>query len=342
MAIAPSTLFNSGVERLLLEAATAAPSVHNSQPWQFAVGPRRIELYADASRQLRFADASGRSLLISCGAALFNLRVAADHLGFHPRVRLLPSRTDPTLVATAEVDHRHTRPGRLDGLYAAVWSRRTNRFPFWNRQIPRSLVSRLTEAVAQENGVLRVYDDPTDVARLAGLLHDAGRAEHDAPALLEERSAWIGDERDGDGIPTTALGPRPDDPRTPFRDLAVRPGVRKAAAFEGTPTVAVLSTVFDTPLDWVRAGQALERALLVLTNVGLSASFMNQPLEQEDLRWLVRSSESGLGHTHMILRIGHGIPVPPTPRRPVSEVLRSSDAVPPMGPSEQGPTRAQG
>jgi nitroreductase len=341
MARAGLTLMDVGVERLLLEAATAAPSVLNSQPWQFTVAARRIELYADATRQLRFADSSGRSLLISCGAALFNLRVAADHLGFRPRVRLLPSSSDPTLVATLEVDHAHARPGPLDELYGALSRRRTNRFPFSNRQIPWSVVARLSEAVTRENGLLRVYADPTHVQRLVGALHDAEREERAAPALGEERSAWVGDDRHGDGIPTSALGPRPVDPGTPFRDLAVHTEVRETAAFENTPTVALLSTVFDSPLDWVRAGQALERALLVLTNAGLSASFMNQPLEQaglfasfmsqplekEHLCRPVRSSDTGLGRTHMILRLGYGAtPAPPTPRRPISAVLRTLTA----------------
>jgi hypothetical protein len=73
----------------------------------------------------------------------------------------------------------------------------------------------------------------------------------------------------------------------------------------------------------MRAGQALQRALLVATTEGLSASFMNQPLEQPDLRWLVRSPVTGRGHTQMILRLGYGVPVPATPRRPISQVLRS-------------------
>jgi nitroreductase len=340
MARAGLTLIDAGVERLLLEAATAAPSVHNSQPWQFTVAARRVELYADATRRLRFADSSGRSMLISCGAALFNLRVAAEHLGFRPRVRLLPSSSDPTLVATVEVDQRHARPGQLDELYAALWRRRTNRFPFSNRPIPWSVVARLSAAVTQENGVLGVYDGPADVQRLVEVLHHAEREERATPALVEERSAWVGDDRHGDGIPSSALGPRPADPRTPFRDLAVHSEVRQTAAFENTPTVALLSTVFDTPLDWVRAGQALQRALLVLTNAGLSASFVNQPLEQaglfasfmkmnqppekEDLCRLARSSETGLGRTHMILRLGYGTPLAPTPRRPVSAVLRTA------------------
>jgi hypothetical protein len=75
-------------------------------------------------------------------------------------------------------------------------------------------------------------------------------------------------------------------------------------------------------LDWVRAGQALERLLLVATNEGLVASFMNQPLEQDELRQHLRSPLTGHGHTQMLIRIGYGAPVPPTPRRSIAEVTR--------------------
>jgi len=50
---------------------------------------------------------------------------------------------------------------------------------------------------------------------------------------------------------------------------------------------------------------------------------MNQPLEHHDLRWQVRSPLTGVGVTQMIMRLGYGIPVPATPRRPLSEVIRS-------------------
>ena len=318
-------LEDDDVATALIEAASAAPSVHNSQPWIFTVGDRTVDLHADRARHLAVSDGSGRSLLISCGAALFNLRVAADHLGFHPRVRILPTKDDPTHVARLEVDHRHGSPGYLEDLYPAVWSRRTNRFPFWNRRIPRSVLSRLQDAVSLENSLLRIVDQSAEVERIVALLHDAERA--DLPEAKLERAAWVGRDGTPDGIPAHSLGPRPRDRSTPFRDLRVdapRPeGPPEAPApFETTPTVAILSTIKDTPADWVRAGQALERALLVATVEGLSASFMNQPLEHHDLRWQVRSPLTGVGVTQMIMRIGYGIPVPATPRRPVSEVLR--------------------
>ena len=319
---ASAVLLDDDVATALVEAAAAAPSVHNSQPWQFLVGPRHVDLFADPDRHLRVADGSGRSLLISCGAALFNLRVAADHLGFHPRIRILPTADDPTHVARVEVDHRHGWAGMLEDLYPAVWSRRTNRFPFRDRRIPRSVLGRLHDAVTMENAVLRIAEDPAEVARLVALLHDADRADFEEARA--ERARWVGTGSTVDGIPLPALGPRPAGRGSPFRDLGGPGHVahRPVAHFEDAPTLAVLSTLRDAPRDWVRAGQALERALLVATADGLSASFMNQPLEHHDLRWQVRSPLTGVGTSQMILRLGYGVPVPATPRRPVAEVLR--------------------
>ena len=124
------------------------------------------------------------------------------------------------------------------------------------------------------------------------------------------------------GVPSASLGPRPTQLGTPFRDLGPTGLPRDHAAFEKAPTLAVLSTTSDRPVDWIRAGQALERVLLEATEAGISASFMNQPLEQDDLRWQVRNPLTGIGHSHMILRLGYGDPVPATPRRPVQEIRR--------------------
>ena len=45
----------------------------------------------------------------------------------------------------------------------------------------------------------------------------------------------------------------------------------------------MLFTDRDDPADWLRAGQALQRALLTATSLGVSASFLTQPLELADL-----------------------------------------------------------
>jgi nitroreductase len=70
------------------------------------------------------------------------------------------------------------------------------------------------------------------------------------------------------------------------------------------------------------AGRAIHIACgAALLNLRLAAaSPLTQPLETADA-WLVRDPRSGHEQPQMILRIGYGLPVPPTPRRPVSQVL---------------------
>lgn len=310
---------------LLLSAATRAPSLHNSQPWAFGVGDRHIEMYLVPSRQLRRSDASGRSQIVSCGAALFNLRVAAAHLGMHPRVEVLPDEADRTLIAILHTDHRHARPSSLDVYYEAIGARRTNRTPFRSRVVSAELVGRLAEAATIEGAVLRTYHDPGKVKRMVELLHRADLVDRTDPARIVERQAWIGGPHRRDGIPVRSLGPRPVDPRTPFRDLGqdVVAG-REEALFEQTPTVAVLSTAHDAPRDWVRAGQALERVLLEATLSGLAVSVINQPLEHPELRDSVPGSGRGVGHCQMLLRVGYAQrDAPATPRLLLDSIRRT-------------------
>ncbi|MGH8940743.1 MAG: nitroreductase family protein, partial [Actinomycetes bacterium] len=213
--------------------------------------------------------------------------------------------------------------GPLKAYATAIPARRTNRRPFRDQTIPGSVLTNLAEAAWAENAMLRIYEDPNEVARIIDLLHEADLVERTDPTLRRERGSWVGRAGGGEGIPEPSLGPRPREPRTAFRELGdtVR-GPRDHAEFEKTPTLAILSTTHDERIDWVRAGQALQRLLLTATKAGLSASFMNQPLEQDALRWLVRSPLTGIGHSQMILRIGYGEPVPATPRRPISAVRR--------------------
>jgi hypothetical protein len=89
----------------------------------------------------------------------------------------------------------------------------------------------------------------------------------------------------------------------------------------GSPALLVLGTANDTPAAWLRAGEALALVLLDATSVGLSASFLNQPIEVEHLRAELTRVLSVEGWPQLLLRVGYGRQVPSTPRRPVEEVL---------------------
>ena len=306
----------------LLRAAVAAPSMHNTQPWRFRVSDagRVIELYADPARQLRCGDPSGRAAHIACGAALLNLRVAAEVAGWQPVVLLLPDPSTPLLLATVRLSGSCEAGEAERELHVAINRRHTNRQPFSSKRVPQGVLAELREAATLEGAILHFLDH-NEAIRVLRLAYDAERAQRADPAYQEELARWAGGQRDRDGIPDSALGPRSPDGATPVRDFTPgrQPGPVRYAWFETDPQLAVLSTRSGSTADWLRAGQALQRVLLTATARGISASPLTQPLEAN--AWLVRDTRSGIEQPQMILRLGYGLPIPPAPRRPVSDVI---------------------
>lgn len=307
-----------GVRRLLF-AAGQAPSVCNTQPWRFHVVPgRRIELLADPDRRLRVADPRGRSMMVSCGAALFNLRLAVRYVGRRPIVWLLPDPEEhPLLMAAVRTADGRPARGEDRELYELIPVRRTSREPFSDRPVPPSVLGDLRIAASREGASL-VPLDAEGVAEMldhVALAEDELSRDHDYQAEL---AAWTMPGARFDGVPAYAHGPRPARDPAPVRDFGRH---ERDARFEEHPQLVVLTTQGDRPIDWLRAGQALQRVLLTATRHGLSASFLNQPLDLRDMRRR-RDPHHRRGHAQMIIRLGYGPQVPGSPRRPANELER--------------------
>jgi nitroreductase len=306
----------------LLRVATLAPSMHNTQPWRFRVlrASQTIELSADPSRMLKYGDPHGRAVHIACGAAVLNLRLAIAVAGREPVVRLLPDPGRPQLLAALRLGGPY-RPGEADtDLHAAIAARHTNRGPFSNRRVPPGVLAELVQAASTEGATLHLPGH-AETARLLYLVSDAEQDLLADPGYRAELARWAGGNRDRDGIPGSALGPRDPAGQTPVRDFTPdRHQPLGYAWFEESPQLAVLSTACGTRKDWLRAGHALQRVLLTATTHGIAAAPLTQPLETADA-WLVRDPRSGSEQPQMILRLGYGLPVPATPRLPVTDVL---------------------
>jgi len=294
--------------------------MHNTQPWRFRVSQDTIELRADPERMLPVTDPTGRAVHIACGAALLNLRLAAAVAGREPVVHLLPDPDQPLLLATVRLAGRHRVLTAECELYAAITLRHTNRGPFSGHPVPAGVLAELADTARVEGGILHVLDQD-ETARVLHLARDAERAWLADPAYRAELARWAGGPRDRDGIPDSALGPRSPDRPAPVREFAPgRPAPAGYAWFEENPQLAVLSTRFGGTSSWLLAGQALQRVLLTATVRGIAATPLTLPLETAEA-WLVRDPQSEHEEPQMILRLGYGLPVSPTPRRPVTEVL---------------------
>lgn len=309
-----------GVRRLVT-ATIAAPSVHNTQPWRFRLHDASVmELHADPARRLTVLDPQGRALYISCGAALFNLRLAIRMTGHRPLVQAFPDTVDdPNLLAAVAVEEAPMPSSTHAELYATIPHRRTSRRPFTKRIVSQAVRDELVEAARAEGAALGLAG-PQTTAYLLSLVSAADRALAADDRYLTELARWTCGRGRGDGVPWYAYGPRPTGRGLPMRDFGLASPVsgRDIDDFAVRPQLGVLLTQRDEPADWLRAGQALQRVLLTATRRGLSTSLLSQPWDMRTDTGAARSP----GHIQAIIRFGYGPPVPGTPRRPFPEVLQ--------------------
>ena len=315
-------LAEDGVVRMLISAAGAAPSIHNTQPWRFRVTGDLIEVRGDPDRMLWVADPLGRALHLSCGAALFNLRLAIRMLAAKPLVWPLPDpHGEPTLLASVELEPSRPATSAEREMFEAIGQRHSSRAPFSSRPIPDAVQIELEQEAGSEFSLLRMLND-RDAAVVLELAASADQAlERDFDHRVE-LSRWVAAEG-VDGIPASALAHHPDAGPAPVRDFGyAAPAVaRPAGHYEPRPRLAVLSTARDEPGDWLRAGQALQRVLLAATRRGLAASLLYQPIERHDTEHQGQGWWPWPECPQVIIRFGYGPRGTSTPRRSVEDIL---------------------
>uniref|UniRef100_UPI003BEF3C32 Acg family FMN-binding oxidoreductase n=1 Tax=Burkholderia arboris TaxID=488730 RepID=UPI003BEF3C32 len=313
----------------LLAYAVLAPSSHNSQPWRFIVNGATIAVCADRVRALPVVDPFDRELIISCGAALLNLRVALDHAGLAHTISTFPSEVDPDLLALVRVCNDGYSDDALGTLFDAIQDRVTTRAPFESTAVPDEIQRELIAAGVAEGAEVACVDSIAHRARVAELVAEADQQQFADPRFRRELASWIDPRRRVDGMPAFAAGvPTLLDFAAPVVTMAVRTfdlGNGLAALHHqlvgASPLIVCISTVRDDREAWLAAGQALERILLVAARAGYTASYLNQPIEMAALRAHLSHLLGLRGEPQLLLRVGRGPHTPHSPRRPLGEVI---------------------
>jgi hypothetical protein len=287
--------------------ATMAPSVRNTQPWRLVLLPGGLDVEVDQSRRLRVLDPSGRQMLMSCGGALFNARVALRASGYEPTVELHPDWTRPQVLA--RVTTRDVQPadrlheadiGRLD---AQIELRRTNGHTFAGASVPPEVLDQLKTAASSEGAQLVAVGRGTDRLHVAHLLQEASAQYRANPAYRAERRAWAND------------GPAGGSHRADTSSPAEGGDSGFAAC------LLVVGTAADSPDGWLRAGEALEHVLLQATGGDFVAQLHPEVIEVPRIRAELRRGLALTMWPHILMEVGRAPSRPASRRRRLVDVL---------------------
>ncbi|HEX3335846.1 MAG TPA: nitroreductase family protein [Jatrophihabitans sp.] len=324
--------FDRSVVEAAVEVASRAPSIHNTQPWAWALRNDVLELRADHARQLTVADPDGHSLRISCGAALHLTALALRAGGCEVTTQRRPDDADPALLARF-TDPRAVEPADEDRADAeAALGRRSDRRPFSADSVSEETIEVL-RAAAEGGGVFAHFPTrPDEQLDLAVALSWADRVEQKDEAYIAEMQRWIHDtDVNVDGIPASAV-PRvetghPRRTNIPLRDfeLGVPGQLLIAQDVDEHPLIAVLLSEYDSPGEQLEAGEAMMRLMIRAARAGIATCPLSQAVDLLALRARIRTLMGWTGYPQMMLRLGYppesDAPVPRTPRRPLADVL---------------------
>lgn len=316
------------VVKSLVEVASRAPSVHNTQPWRWRSDGHVLELYADPTRQLLETDPLGRNLMISCGAALHHAQVAAGALGWGTEVLRHPDPDQPDLVARLTLAPAPPPPGAAEAL-AALEGRCTDRRRFTSWPVPEERLAHLAR-IANEWGARAVPLIDETERHIAERLILRGAARQRANgAAMDEQQAWQ-DRSEEDGVPTKVLpGPAGRRGAHAHRFADAAPGDGPAPEVESSDGLVVFFDSRDDSRAWLRAGEGLSAMWLAATAGGLSVVPLTQVIEVDETRRALQTEVlGGLAHPLILARVGWQAigqdALVRTPRRAVSDILETT------------------
>jgi hypothetical protein len=320
--------------KFLLNYAVLAPSGHNTQPWSFRIVDDAVELYADKSRALPVVDPDHRELIISCGAALFNLRIAVRHFGYRDVVKILPKPQNRNLLARICFGSKRIIKAEENFLFRAIPRISTDRLSFANCKLPESLVSELESATCSEGDWLQIMTKVIPEANrdaVINLIAQGDRLQMADPLFRQELAQWIHSSKSSshDGIPASAQGINPRlDAIAPLISFAIRSfdlgksqSAKDCQLAIQAPILILIGSRNDTLYDWIVTGEALAHLLLRARVDDVWASFFNQPIEIPQLRSRLKSLFPENGYPQILLRLGYAPETKATPRKSVDEVL---------------------
>lgn len=306
--------------------ACRAPSLHNSQPWQWVLTRGELKLFLDPSRVMT-TDQSAREALIGCGIALDHLRVAMAAAGWQADISRFPNPANPNHLATFEFSPMAYVSDRDQRRAQAICTRHTDRLPFsavtdWSSFEPIVASAGNRSSVHLEVLSEEMRPQLVEAAELAESLRLYNTVYHD------ELCWWTAPFENSEGIPYNALVSAAEGNRVNIGRVfpASRRPERRLEIPEDHAKVLLISTDEYGRADALASGEVLSAVLLDCTVAGLATCPITHVTEVTVARELIQSYMDHDAIPQVLIRVGvvpaNETTPPLTPRRKLSEVLR--------------------
>jgi nitroreductase len=322
----PAAMVDTELIKDAVRSACRAPSLHNSQPWQWVARRGQLELFLGLGRAM-VSDRSGREALIGCGAVLDHFRVATAAAGWQVQVSRFPDPNDPNHLASIAFTPMECVTDSQRSRASAIWARRTDRLPFIAPMNWEALEQSLRSAI--DNDAVHLDVMPDDMR------HSLARASRVTESLRVYDTAyhselrwWTAPFEATEGIPYSSLVSTAESDRVDVGRAfpMTHNRERRTEVPEDHSTILMLSTDDDSRLDALVSGEALSALLLECTVANLATCPVTHVTELKVTREMIAALLEEPRRPQVLVRVGvapaAAEPPRPTPRRPLNEVLR--------------------
>ena len=318
----------------ILHYASLAPSGHNSQPWYLKkMGRFDWIIGADPSRRLPVVDPQNRELLLSIGAFVENLSLAAGVYGYEMQVKITASKPEDKEILRVFLKREKVNHYPL----ARIASRRTVRNGFKQEEIKKNDIEKLAKPL--EENFAYFPRSSEHGRRLAEWAIESFRDQTNRDEAQRELASWIRfsdkeAKKYRDGLTPASMeitglsgwwvrkfwNPK-DVMKEGFRQKGID-GTAKIAR-EGGGWVIVTSTG-EKVSDLIETGRNFEKMFLLARDLKIAIHPMTQMLEEEKWRTEISKQHGSKIIPQFVLRIGYldKYPEPVSLRRPVSWFIK--------------------
>jgi hypothetical protein len=302
--------------------AVLAPSGHNTQPWRFSGDKQTLLLGANRDRHLPYSGVQANEPMVSLGACLQTLQLAAKGFGYEVRIAYPLS---SKVIAKISLNGK-TAPD--PSLLEAITRRSSNRHPYDTDKLPASTLKRFSDTDLEYVST-HVISGRADIEYVAEKTGEATLRTFGDKEFRKELSKWVRNNvtKRHDGMPGFTQG-IPTPPSLLAKHIIKRLNISKDQAKKDigrvrkSPNLLILSVSEETPQALLNGGRLYAQICILAQREGIATAGIGAAVIDQVSRQEIVKKYKLHGRPIAIIRIGKAKKrARHTPRWPLSQVL---------------------